>query len=52
VPARLTSQTIIIATVPPPENERIIAEMLRQAIVQLNEKTYPKCYLHRSSPND
>jgi phosphoenolpyruvate carboxykinase (GTP) len=35
------------------ENERIIAEMLRVGdSFILNEKTYPNCYLHRSSPND
>ncbi len=35
------------------ENQRIIAEMLRDADSNaLNEKTYPNCYLHRSSPND
>jgi len=36
-----------------PENERIIGEMLRDGDSErLNEKTYPNCYLHRSSPND
>ena len=35
------------------ENKRIIAEMLREGDSEtLNEKTYPNCYLHRSSPND
>jgi phosphoenolpyruvate carboxykinase (GTP) len=35
------------------ENQRIIAEMLKSSdSVTLNEKTYPSCYLHRSSPND
>jgi len=35
------------------ENQRIIAEMLREGDSEtLNEKTYPNCYLHRSSPND
>jgi phosphoenolpyruvate carboxykinase (GTP) len=35
------------------ENQRIIGEMLNRGdSVQLNEKTYPNCYLHRSSPND
>src|SRR5207302_8301601 len=35
------------------ENQRIIGEMLKQGdSLQLNEKTYPNCYLHRSSPND
>src|SRR5205085_3797450 len=32
---------------------RMIAEMLRGGdSYTLNEKTYPNCYLHRSSPND
>jgi phosphoenolpyruvate carboxykinase (GTP) len=35
------------------EHERIIADMLRDAdSLALNEKTFPNCYLHRSSPND
>jgi phosphoenolpyruvate carboxykinase (GTP) len=35
------------------ENERIIGEMLGEGDSEtLNEKTYPNCYLHRSSPND
>ncbi len=35
------------------ENQQILEEMLRDsASLQLNEKTYPNCYLHRSSPND
>jgi phosphoenolpyruvate carboxykinase (GTP) len=35
------------------ENRRILDEMLRGSdSVTLNEKTYPNCYLHRSSPND
>jgi len=35
------------------ENRRILDEMLRGSdSVALNEKTYPNCYLHRSSPND
>jgi phosphoenolpyruvate carboxykinase (GTP) len=35
------------------ENQRILAEMLRDTdSAPLNEKTYPNCYLHRSSPND
>ena len=35
------------------ENHRMVAEMLRDADANaLNEKTYPNCYLHRSSPND
>lgn len=35
------------------ENRQILGEMLKdEASFQLNEKTYPNCYLHRSSPND
>jgi phosphoenolpyruvate carboxykinase (GTP) len=35
------------------ENQRIVREMLKSSdSVALNEKTYPNCYLHRSSPND
>src|SRR5258706_4378211 len=35
------------------ENRRILAEMLLgDEAFKLNEKTYPNCYLHRSSPND
>jgi phosphoenolpyruvate carboxykinase (GTP) len=35
------------------ENERIIGGMLRDGeSLRLNEKTYPNCYLFRSSPND
>jgi phosphoenolpyruvate carboxykinase (GTP) len=35
------------------EYQRMIAEMLRGGdSYALNEKTYPDCYLHRSSPND
>lgn len=35
------------------ENQRIIGEMLAAGdSTPLNEKTYPNCYLHRSSPND
>jgi phosphoenolpyruvate carboxykinase (GTP) len=35
------------------ENQCIIGEMLRDAeSIALNEKTFPNCYLHRSSPND
>src|SRR5260370_41881787 len=35
------------------EYQRMIAEMLRsRESFTLNEKTYPNCYLHRSSPND
>jgi len=35
------------------EYQRMTAELLRVSdTVQLNEKTYPNCHLHRSSPND
>jgi phosphoenolpyruvate carboxykinase (GTP) len=35
------------------EYQRMIAEMLRAGdSYTLNEKTYPKCLLHRSNPND
>ncbi len=35
------------------EYQRMIAEMLSGGDThRLNEKTYPNCYLHRSSPND
>ena len=35
------------------ENQEILDEMLRDGMSSmLNEKTYPNCYLHRSSPND
>src|SRR5947208_15421216 len=35
------------------EYQQMIAEMLRQGdSLTLNEKTFPNCHLHRSSPND
>jgi phosphoenolpyruvate carboxykinase (GTP) len=35
------------------ENERFTEEMLRDGtFLELNQKTYPRCYLHRSNPND
>jgi phosphoenolpyruvate carboxykinase (GTP) len=35
------------------ENQRMLEEMVREGdSFQLNEKTYPNCYLHRSNPND
>jgi phosphoenolpyruvate carboxykinase (GTP) len=35
------------------ENQVILEEMLKHAdSLRLNEKTYPNCYLHRSSPSD
>jgi phosphoenolpyruvate carboxykinase (GTP) len=35
------------------ENERLASDMLRDGTyVELNQKTYPRSYLHRSNPND
>ena len=35
------------------ENDRLAEEMLADGtFVQLNQKSYPNCYLHRSNPND
>lgn len=35
------------------ENERLVQEMLRDGTyIELNQKTRPDCYLHRSNPND
>jgi len=35
------------------ENDRLTDEMLRDGtFIELNEKTYPNCHLHRSNPND
>jgi phosphoenolpyruvate carboxykinase (GTP) len=35
------------------ENDRLVDEMLRDGTyVELNQKTRPGCYLHRSNPND
>jgi phosphoenolpyruvate carboxykinase (GTP) len=35
------------------ENERLVEEMLRDGTyIDLNQKTRPNCYLHRSNPND
>jgi phosphoenolpyruvate carboxykinase (GTP) len=35
------------------ENERLTREMLQDGTyIELNQKTYPRCYLHRSNPND
>ena len=35
------------------ENERLTDEMLRDGTYnELNQKTFPRCYLHRSNPND
>ena len=52
--ARLTKpERIVYCDGSEAENRRIVDEMLRGSdSVTLNEKTYPNCYLHRSSPND
>jgi phosphoenolpyruvate carboxykinase (GTP) len=52
--ARLTKpDRIVFCDGSEAENQRIIAEMLRNGdSLTLNEKTYPNCYLHRSSPDD
>ena len=35
------------------ENERLVEEMLKdQTYIELNPRTYPSSYLHRSNPND
>ena len=35
------------------ENDRLVDEMLRDGtFIELNQKTRPGCYLHRSNPND
>jgi phosphoenolpyruvate carboxykinase (GTP) len=35
------------------ENERLVDQMLRDGTyLELNQKTRPNCYLHRSNPND
>ena len=35
------------------ENERLTQEMLHDGTyIELNQKTYPRCHLHRSNPND
>jgi phosphoenolpyruvate carboxykinase (GTP) len=52
--ARLTKpERIVYCDGSEAENRRIVDEMLRGSdSVTLNEKTFPNCYLHRSSPND
>jgi phosphoenolpyruvate carboxykinase (GTP) len=35
------------------ENDRLVQEMLRdRTLIALNQDTHPRCYLHRSNPND
>src|SRR6516165_7782112 len=52
--ARLTKpDRVIFCDGSEAENEAVLHEMLKHAeSFRLNEKTYPNCYLHRSSPND
>jgi phosphoenolpyruvate carboxykinase (GTP) len=52
--ARLTKpERVVYCDGSDAENQRIIAEMLKDTdSTTLNEKTFPNCYLHRSSPND
>ena len=52
--ARLTRpEKIVWIDGSPAENDRLTAGMLADGTyIELNEKTYPNCYLHRSNPND
>ena len=52
--ARLTKpEHIVFCDGSGEENERMLAEMVREGdTLELNPKTYPHCYLHRSNPND
>src|SRR5499427_3826581 len=52
--ARLTKpDRVIFCDGSEAENEAVLHEMLKHAdSFQLNERTYPNCYLHRSSPSD
>jgi len=52
--ARLTKpDRVIFCDGSEAENEAVLHEMLKQAdSFRLNERTYPNCYLHRSSPSD
>jgi phosphoenolpyruvate carboxykinase (GTP) len=52
--ARLTKpDKIVFCDGSEAENQSILKEMLKPGdSFKLNEKTYPNCYLHRSSPND
>jgi phosphoenolpyruvate carboxykinase (GTP) len=52
--ARITKpETVVWCDGSEAELQRVIAEMLRGGDSEaLNQKTYPSCYLHRSSPND
>ena len=52
--ARLTKPAKIVwVDGSPAENDRLTAEMLADGTyIELNQKTYPRSYLHRSNPND
>ncbi len=52
--ARLTKPSKIVwCDGSQPEIDRIAAEMVRDGtFIDLNQKTFPNCYLHRSNPND
>src|SRR5580704_9232264 len=52
--AQLTKpDRIVICDGSEAENQAILQEMLKHSdSLQLNSKTYPNCYLHRSSPSD
>ncbi len=52
--ARLTKpERVLFCDGSEEENRRMLAEMVRGGdSFELNEKTYPNCYLHRSNPND
>src|SRR5260370_6261850 len=52
--ARLTKpDKIVFCDGSEAENEAILQEMLKRGdSFQLNQKTYPNCYLHRSDPSD
>ncbi len=52
--ARLTKpERIVYCDGSEAENQRVLAEMVGECdSLELNEKTYPNCYLHRSNPND
>lgn len=52
--ARLTKpERVVFCDGSEEENERIVDAMLREGhSLELNEKTFPNCYLHRSNPDD
>ena len=52
--ARLTKpERIVFCDGSAEENQRLLEQMVREGhSLELNEKSYPNCYLHRSNPND